>query len=95
MGDHYHWRKTYPYEGSTHIPFIVKWPSSAQVKPGSKLEQPVELRDVLPTFLDVANIAVPEAVDGASVLSLAKDAAAPWRKYIDLEHATCYDADNY
>jgi len=55
----------------------------------------VELRDVLPTFLDVANIAVPEAVDGASVLSLAKDAAAPWRKYIDLEHATCYDADNY
>ena len=18
MGDHYHWRKTYPYEGSTH-----------------------------------------------------------------------------
>lgn len=95
MGDHHHWRKTYPYEGSTHIPFIVKWPSSAQVKPGSKLEQPVELRDVLPTFLDVANIAVPEAVDGASVLSLAKDAAAPWRKYIDLEHATCYDADNY
>ena len=95
MGDHHHWRKTYPYEGSTHIPFIVKWPSSVQVKPGSKLEQPVELRDVLPTFLDVANIAVPEAVDGASVLSLAKDAAAPWRKYIDLEHATCYDADNY
>ena len=27
MGDHHHWRKTYAYEGSTHIPFIVKFPS--------------------------------------------------------------------
>ena len=27
LGDHYHWRKTYPYEGSAHIPYIVKWPS--------------------------------------------------------------------
>ena len=31
MGDHYHWRKTYPYEGSTHVPYIVKWPSANHV----------------------------------------------------------------
>ena len=34
MGDHYHWRKTYPYEGSTHVPYIVKWPSVDHVTPG-------------------------------------------------------------
>ena len=22
LGDHHHWRKTYPYEGSVHIPYI-------------------------------------------------------------------------
>ena len=48
MGDHYHWRKTYPYEGSTHIPYIIKWPAKAQVVPG-KVDNPVELRDLLPT----------------------------------------------
>lgn len=25
LGDHYHWRKTYPYQGSVHVPYIVKW----------------------------------------------------------------------
>ena len=55
MGDHYHWRKTYPYEGSTHVPYI----------------------------------------DGRSLLSLAKGTGTEWRKYIDLEHATCYSDDNY
>ena len=28
LGDHYHWRKTYPYQGSVHVPYIVKWPAS-------------------------------------------------------------------
>ena len=47
LGDHYHWRKTYPYEGSTHIPYIVKWPAGVfkTVPSGAKIEQPVELRD--------------------------------------------------
>ena len=31
LGDHYYWRKTYPYEGSAHIPFLVKWPASCGV----------------------------------------------------------------
>ena len=51
LGDHYHWRKTYPYEGSTHVPYIVKWPDSFGVKKGAQIDEPVELRDFLPTFL--------------------------------------------
>lgn len=97
LGDHYHWRKTYPYEGSSHIPYILKLPKNfvSCVPPGSKLEQPVELRDFLPTFIDMAGGTVPPDMDGSSLLSLLRSPDSTWRKYIDLEHATCYSPNNY
>lgn len=95
LGDHYSWRKTYPYEGSTHIPYIVKWPAKYNFAKGGKLTQPVELRDLLPTFLEVAGSTVPKDMDGQSLLKLMEGKANEWRKYIDLEHATCYSPDNY
>ena len=94
MGDHYHWRKTYPYEGSSHIPFIVKWPKSYGIA-HEKISQLVELRDVLPTFIEAAGGEIPRGIDGKSVLQLALHQTEGWRKYIDMEHATCYSADNY
>jgi arylsulfatase A-like enzyme len=97
LGDHYHWRKTYAYEGSAHIPLIVKTPKSfeAKVKAGSSVEQTVEIRDILPSFLDFAQIAQPADMDGRSVLPVLRDPASAWRSYIDLEHATCYEKENY
>ena len=43
LGDHNHWRKTYAYEGSSAIPFIVKLPANNEVtkKTGSVIEEPV------------------------------------------------------
>lgn len=95
LGDHYHWRKTYPYEGSVHIPYIVKWPACYQFTKGNKIVQPVELRDLLPTFLEVAGGSIPQDMDGRSLLRLMEGKTYQWRKYIDLEHATCYSPDNY
>lgn len=95
LGDHHHWRKTYPYEGSVHIPYIVKWPASYHFSKGSKITQPVELRDLLPTFLELAGSTVPQDMDGQSLLRLMEGKTDEWRKYIDLEHATCYSPDNY
>jgi len=97
MGEHYHWRKTYPYQGSTHIPYILKWNGSfkSKVNKGSKLDYPVELRDFLPTFLNAAKSTVPEGIDGKSLLTLLENKNPKWREYIDLEHATTYDKDNY
>ena len=43
LGDHYHWRKTYPYEGSAYVPCIVKWPAAVRSHP-ARLEQPAPLR---------------------------------------------------
>ena len=97
MGDHHSWRKTYAYEGSAAIPMIVKAPASLQgtLPKGSVVSQLVELRDVLPTLLDAAGAQVPADMDGRSMLALAKGQTEGWRRWIDLEHATCYSDHNY
>ncbi len=97
LGDHHHWRKTYPYEGSAAIPYIVKWPASVKrdIKSTAVITNPVELRDFLPTFIDIAGGEVPPDMDGISLLKLIKGKQDEWRTYIDMEHATCYSEDNY
>ena len=73
MGDHHHWRKTYAYEGSARIPFIVKYPDTwRDVERGMKYDHPVELRDVMPTLLDAAEVDIPASVDGRSLLDIAR-----------------------
>lgn len=94
LGDHYLWRKSYAYEGSSKIPLIIKWPSSVEA-PKKKVSQPVALRDFLPTFLDIAGGKIPEDMDGRSLLPLAVESNPSWRKYLDFEHAVCYSPDNY
>lgn len=97
MGDHHSWRKTYAYEGSAAIPMIIKTPSDlpAVRAKGSTFSQPVELRDVLPTFLDAAGAEVPAEMDGRSMLTLITKENPEWRRWIDMEHATCYSDHNY
>lgn len=96
MGDHNHWRKTYAYEGSSSIPFIIKTSNNINVvkSKGTKIEEPVELRDFLPTFLDAIGSKIPESIDGMSVLSLLRG-NVKWRKWIDLEHSVSYNKNNY
>ena len=97
MGDHYMWRKTYPYQSSVSVPYIVKLPSSVKtsLKPGERITEPVELRDLLPTFLDLNGTKIPEKIDGLSLMPLLKGEKVSWREYIDLEHAECYWKENY
>jgi len=96
-GDHYLWRKTYAYEASARIPMLVRWPESLlAARRGQVLRQPVELRDILPTFLDVAGVRVdPRRFDGRSLLDLVRGKAAGWREYVDLEHDVCYSRENH
>lgn len=96
LGDHYLWRKTYGYEPSARIPMLIRWPKGLVSAPrGQVLEQPVELRDLLPTFLDAAGIPFdPKWFDGRSMLELIRG-GKQWREWIDLEHSTCYAPENY
>ena len=100
LGDHHLWRKTYAYEGSARIPWIVWWGSGVAALRGAARgqvrEEPVELRDVLPSFLDVAGLEGPASIEGVSTLPLLRDdgGEVQWRSWIDLEHATCYWPEN-
>jgi arylsulfatase A-like enzyme len=97
LGDHHLWRKTYAYEGSAKIPMILRWPRSMSIggRRGKTLPQPVELRDVLPTFLDAAGAPIPDHLDGRSMLELVRGDKSYWRPYIDLEHSMCYNKDHW
>ncbi len=86
LGDHHLWRKSYAYSASARIPMLLKAPG---LKP-AVADRPVEVRDVLPTLLDTAGIAVPGEVEGRSLLRSTE--RRPW---IDLEHDVCYSPDNH
>jgi len=95
MNDHFLWRKGYPFEGAAHIPLMIRWPEVMKlpVQRGIKLQSLVELRDIMPTFLDVANVNYTEMnLDGDSLLKLIKTPTSHWREYIDLEHDIVYNA---
>lgn len=94
LGDQYLWRKSYAYQGSAHIPMILHWPDGFGTR-GSSLANPVEIRDVLPTILDAAGISRPHGIDGASLLEIARNPQAAWRRWIDLEHDVCYAQENH
>ena len=96
-GDHHLWRKSYAYEASAGIPMLLRWPTNfLDAKRGQTLDQPVELRDVLPTFLDAAGATFDaERFDGRSLFDLVRGKAAGWRQYIDLEHDVCYSKENH
>jgi len=86
MGDHHMFRKVYPYEGSVHIPMIVKGARNSGIKSNAVFDQVVELRDVMPTLLDCAGLPIPASVEGQSFLPIMRGESVDWRDYIHGEH---------
>lgn len=87
LGDHYHWHKIVPYEPSANIPMLLRAPQRFNIKPGTVIDQPVCLADVMPTILDLAGAPIPEGVEGRSLLPLLRGETEPWREYLHIEHA--------
>ena len=103
IGDHYHWRKSYPYFGSASIPMLLRWPSymdlpnggDIEVPRGSVLDEVIELRDIFPTFLDASGVQCSHTLNGSSLLQLLKSKGKAWREYIDLEHDLHFNITNH
>ena len=96
LGDQYLWRKSYAYQSSAAIPLLVRPPKGLLAESrGRFLPHPVEIRDVLPTLLEAAGAAIPQAVEGQSLLGLMRNPASAWREWIDLEHDVCYSPNNH
>ena len=95
MGDHTLFRKALPYSGSAQVPMFLCGPASLGIEGGRKIEQVTELRDIMPTLLDAAGAAIPDTVDGASLMPLARGEEIPWRPYVHGEHSMWQWANHY
>lgn len=95
LGDHYCWRKSLPYEGAARIPFLIRAPERFGIKTNAVIDAPVGLEDLMPTILDMADVDIPDSVDGKSLLPLLRgesSAEADWRPYIHIEHSPIFQA---
>ena len=92
IGDHHLWRKVYPYEPSACVPMLVRGPDSMGISTprGQKFDHLVELRDIMPTFLDAAGLPDPGTLDGDSMVKILRNPNCEWRKVLDLEHGAQY-----
>lgn len=61
LGDHHLWRKSLPYEGSAHVPFIISW-RNMDFTPGV-CDQLVGLEDIAATVFESCGIDLPEQYD--------------------------------
>ncbi|MFW6599560.1 arylsulfatase [Propionibacteriaceae bacterium Y2011] len=88
MGDHDMYRKSVPYEGSAHVPLIVRPAANFQpdAPKGQVCDEVTELRDVMPTVLELAGVEVPDTVDGASLVPFTRGERPDWRDVIHGEH---------
>lgn len=87
--DHNIVAKAQPFEGSARLPFIVRLPKAGKWRATEKeVHEVVELRDLLPTFCDLAGVEVPEQIDGKSILPLCRGETTGWRDVLHGEHTS-------
>ena len=86
LGSHRLFNKMMNMYNETHqIPLAIRW--SGVVEPSSVCDDFVSLVDMMPTFLDMAEVDVPDKVDGCSLLPLLRGETPPdWREDIFAEH---------
>lgn len=93
LGDHNLWRKTYAYDPSARIPFIVRPPRNWDVPRNVRSDALVGLEDIMPTFLDAGSVPVPERVEGKSLQPIIDGEVEDLRPYYHHEHSPCYVPD--
>ena len=81
IGDHGWYDKRWMYEESLKMPFIIKWPDV--ITPGSRQQKMIQNIDYAETFLDIAQAAIPDDMQGRSLLPLLKgESVNDWRDSI-------------
>lgn len=85
--DNNYWRKALPYEGSVHIPMIFRIGKKIADTTPWRSCSITELRDVMPTLLDLANIKIPDTVDGLSLKNEILNHESIDRPYLHGEHS--------
>ena len=94
LGDHCLWRKGYSYDGSSRIPFFIKYPDTWDMPRGQVCDEIIEMRDLMPTVLDAAAVDIPDCVDGKSVIPLARGESTEWREYLQGEQTNLHGRED-
>src|SRR4030095_779548 len=76
LGEHGWFDKRWMYEESLRTPLLVRWPGVVQ--PGSVNDRLVMNLDFAQTFLDIANVDAPDAMQGLSMTPLLKGKKPKW-----------------
>ena len=87
LGDHYMWAKSVPYQGSVRIPLLVRLPAHYGCPTGHVVDYPVCLEDLMPTLLELAEIAIPNTVEGASLVGLLRGEQASGPRHLHIQCA--------
>jgi N-acetylglucosamine-6-sulfatase len=80
LGEHGWYDKRWMFEQSLQMPFLIRYPGV--VKPGSKPNALIQNIDYAPTFLEMAGVTPPSAMQGKSILPVLKNPKAQHRDTI-------------
>lgn len=75
MGEHGWFDKRFMYEESMRTPLVMRLPKN--LKRRGAVSELVQNIDYAPTFLDLANVAIPSDIQGVSLLPLLKNEKSP------------------
>lgn len=94
LGDHNLFRKFLPYEGSCGVPLLFYDPGNLlKIEQNQSIPALAELRDIMPTLLDIAGLPIPDTLDGKSLLPIMRGEVSGVRDYIHGEHTGSDGAD--
>lgn len=77
LGEHNSWCKQTNYHIDVQVPLMIRVPN--QLNPGAQTKSLVELVDLYPTLCDVANIPIPQNMEGTSLKPLIEKPGRPWK----------------
>ncbi len=80
LGDMSIWGKASNYEVATRIPLMVWMPEMPKSSQGKQSEALVELIDMYPTLCELADLPVPDHLEGYSFKPLLRKPDLPWKK---------------
>lgn len=83
LGEHGFFDKRFMYEECQRMPVVMRYPKA--IKAGSTSKALAMNVDFAPTFLDIAGVAIPEDIQGTSLLPILENDGKPtadWRKSV-------------
>lgn len=91
LGDHHLFRKSLPYEASSHVPFFITG-RNVDLPGGRTSNALVGWEDIMPTILDLADVPIPSGLDGQSLVPILRGEATTVR---DAIHGLCLDRTSH